>query len=347
MPSTRRQLRRAVIAATIGTTIEWYDFFLYSIVTGLVFAKLFFPNSRPAGRHAAGLRDLCRRLHRAPDRRGDLRPFRRPHRAQVDADRDAADDGHRHLPGRRSCRATRSIGIWGAVILTVLRFVQGIGVGGEWGGSVLLSMEWAQHQRASRLHRLLAAIRRAGRPVPRQPRRAGLQRDLRRPVPRLGLAHPVPAQHRPGRASGSRSGSASSRRRSSAQLVAENRIERAPMLEVIKRQPKEIILSAPSRAWPSRRRSTSSPPLSSPTAPARCTCLARPPAVAVLVGLGGVVLHDPARRASVGPVRPQAHLPDRRGRDRRLRLHLLRDAEHRVPGADLPRASCCRSSRTT
>ena len=38
------QLRRAVIASTIGTTIEWYDFFLYSTVTGLVFAKLFFPH---------------------------------------------------------------------------------------------------------------------------------------------------------------------------------------------------------------------------------------------------------------------------------------------------------------
>src|SRR5881227_4057542 len=42
-----RQLRRAVIASTIGTTIEWYDFFLYSIVTGLVFAKLYFPQSDP------------------------------------------------------------------------------------------------------------------------------------------------------------------------------------------------------------------------------------------------------------------------------------------------------------
>src|SRR5690348_9872982 len=42
-----RQLRRAVIAATVGTTIEWYDFFLYSIVTGLVFAKLYFPKSDP------------------------------------------------------------------------------------------------------------------------------------------------------------------------------------------------------------------------------------------------------------------------------------------------------------
>src|SRR5262244_407461 len=43
----RRQLRRAVIASTIGTTIEWYDFFLYSTVTGLVFAKLYFPQSDP------------------------------------------------------------------------------------------------------------------------------------------------------------------------------------------------------------------------------------------------------------------------------------------------------------
>ena len=43
----RRQLRRAVIASTVGTTIEWYDFFLYSTVTGLVFAKLYFPESDP------------------------------------------------------------------------------------------------------------------------------------------------------------------------------------------------------------------------------------------------------------------------------------------------------------
>ena len=41
----QHQLRRAVIASTIGTAIEWYDFFLYSTVTGLVFAKLFFPHS--------------------------------------------------------------------------------------------------------------------------------------------------------------------------------------------------------------------------------------------------------------------------------------------------------------
>ena len=43
----RGQLTRAVIASTIGTSIEWYDFFLYSTVTPLVFAKLFFPNTDP------------------------------------------------------------------------------------------------------------------------------------------------------------------------------------------------------------------------------------------------------------------------------------------------------------
>src|SRR5437763_8714244 len=43
----KRQFGRAVIASTVGTTIEWYDFFLYSTVTGLVFAKLYFPNSDP------------------------------------------------------------------------------------------------------------------------------------------------------------------------------------------------------------------------------------------------------------------------------------------------------------
>src|SRR3954468_1343221 len=43
----KTQLTRAVIASTIGTTIEWYDFFLYSTVTGLVFAKLYFPQSEP------------------------------------------------------------------------------------------------------------------------------------------------------------------------------------------------------------------------------------------------------------------------------------------------------------
>ena len=41
------QLRKAIVAATVGTTIEWYDFFIYGTAAGLVFPKLFFPNSAP------------------------------------------------------------------------------------------------------------------------------------------------------------------------------------------------------------------------------------------------------------------------------------------------------------
>jgi hypothetical protein len=66
------QLRRAVIASTIGIAIEWYDFFLYSTVTGLVGFV-----ARPVGAAIFG-------------------PLRRPHRPQVDADRDAAAHGPRH-----------------------------------------------------------------------------------------------------------------------------------------------------------------------------------------------------------------------------------------------------------
>src|SRR5438132_562047 len=139
----RRQLRRAIIASTVGTTIEWYDFFLYSTVTGLVFAKLYFPNSDPLV--------------------GTLNAFLVYAVGFIARPVGAAIFGHYgDRIGRKSTLIAtlmimgvatflvalvptyESIGIWGAVILTVLRFIQGVGVGGEWGGSVLLSMEWAR-----------------------------------------------------------------------------------------------------------------------------------------------------------------------------------------------------------
>ena len=139
----RVQLRRAVIASTVGTAIEWYDFFLYSTATGLVFAKLFFPNSDPLV--------------------GTLNAFAIYAVGFIARPIGAAIFGHYgDRIGRKSTLIITlmlmgiatfmialvptydQIGIWGAVILTVLRFVQGIGVGGEWGGSVLLSMEWAR-----------------------------------------------------------------------------------------------------------------------------------------------------------------------------------------------------------
>ena len=139
----RTQLRRAVLASTIGTTIEWYDFFLYSTVTGLVFARLFFPNSDPLV--------------------GTLQAFLVYAVGFIARPVGAAIFGHfGDRIGRKSTLIATlmlmgvatflvalvpgyaSIGIWGAVLLTVLRFLQGVGVGGEWGGSVLLAMEWSR-----------------------------------------------------------------------------------------------------------------------------------------------------------------------------------------------------------
>jgi metabolite-proton symporter len=138
-----KQLKRAVIAATVGTTIEWYDFFLYSVVTGLVFAKLFFPKSDPLvgtlqafAIYAVGF--LARPIGAAifghyGDRIG----------------RKAALIATLLLMGIATFLVAlvptyEQVGIWGGITLTVLRFIQGIGVGGEWGGSVLMSMEWAR-----------------------------------------------------------------------------------------------------------------------------------------------------------------------------------------------------------
>lgn len=236
------QLRRAVIASTIGTAIEWYDFFLYSTVTGLVFAKLYFPHSDPWV--------------------GTLEAFAIYAVGFVARPIGAAIFGHYgDRIGRKSTLIAtlllmglatfavalvptyETIGIWGAVLLTVLRFVQGVGVGGEWGGSVLMSMEWA---RSDHSRGLVASWPQFGVPcglflanlaVLAFSQMSGeqfLAWGWRVPFLlsivlvavglyiRLGILEtPVFSK-----------------------LVAENRIERTPILAVIREHPKEILLSA-------------------------------------------------------------------------------------------------------
>jgi metabolite-proton symporter len=137
------QLRKAVIASTIGTTIEWYDFFIYGTAAGLIFGKLFFPNEDALTATLAAFGTYF------------IGFIGRPIGAAIFG----------HYGDRIGRKATliatlllmgiatfliafvptyASIGIWGAVILTILRMIQGIGVGGEWGGSVLLAMEWSR-----------------------------------------------------------------------------------------------------------------------------------------------------------------------------------------------------------
>ena len=142
----RRQLTRAVIASTVGTSIEWYDFFLYSTATGLVFAKLFFPKSDPAVAtlnvfliYAVGF--VARPIGAAIFGHYGDRIGRKATLIVSLLLMGLATFAIGFVP------SYASIGIWGAVLLTALRFVQGVGVGGEWGGSVLLSMEWGHRGR--------------------------------------------------------------------------------------------------------------------------------------------------------------------------------------------------------
>jgi MFS transporter, MHS family, shikimate and dehydroshikimate transport protein len=135
-------VRIVALASLIGTTIEWYDFFLYGTAAALVFNRLFFPNSDPLmgtlyafGTYAVGF-------------------FARPFGGIV--------IGHYgDKVGRKSMLvltlvimgvATFLIGLlptyaqigpWAAVALIVLRIAQGFGVGGEWGGAVLMAVEHA------------------------------------------------------------------------------------------------------------------------------------------------------------------------------------------------------------
>src|SRR5262245_60066638 len=143
----RRQVIRAVIAAAVGTSIEWYDFFLYGVTAALVFPQLFFPRSDP---YTGALLSFSTYFVGFAARPGGAAIF-----------------GHvGDRIGRKSTLiatlllmgistaaiglvpAYDRIGIWGGALLTLFRALQGIGVGGEWGGSVLLTAEWgASHRR--------------------------------------------------------------------------------------------------------------------------------------------------------------------------------------------------------
>jgi metabolite-proton symporter len=236
------QLRKAVIAATVGTTIEWYDFFIYGTAAGLVFPKLFFPNADPLT--------------------GTLAAFSTYFIGFVGRPIGAAIFGHYgDRIGRKATLISTlllmgiatflvalvpgyaSVGIWGAVILTALRTLQGIGVGGEWGGSVLISMEWSRtHKRRG----LVASWPQFGVPcgiflsnLVMLAFSAWSGADFiawgwRVPfllsivLIGIGLWIRIGILETP----------------VFKQLVATNKIEKAPILEVIKKQPREIILSA-------------------------------------------------------------------------------------------------------
>ena len=133
-------IRRVILASFIGTTIEWYDFFLYGTAAALVFNRLFFSNQDPLtgtlsayGSFAIGF--LARPLGGAVFGHFGDRVGRRAVLVWSLVIMGVATALIGLLP------TYASIGIWAPILLTLIRFVQGIGVGGEWAGAVLMAVE--------------------------------------------------------------------------------------------------------------------------------------------------------------------------------------------------------------
>jgi metabolite-proton symporter len=156
----RAQVRRAAMASVIGTTIEWYDFFLYNTAAALIFPHVFFPaSSTYAGAmqsfatYAVGF--AARPVGAAIFGHWGDRIGRKATLITTLLVMGLASAAVGVLP------STASIGIAAPLILVTLRLVQGLAIGGEWSGSVLLAMEWgAQDKRG-----LLASSAQVGVPV--------------------------------------------------------------------------------------------------------------------------------------------------------------------------------------
>ena len=142
-PST---LRKVVLASMIGTTIEWYDFFLYGTASALVFGKLFFPKADPTtgvmlsfATYALGF--VARPLGglvfgHFGDRIG---------RKQLLMMSLMLMGGSTVLIGLLP--TFNEVGLFAPLALVMLRLVQGFAVGGEWGGAVLMVTEYGEARR--------------------------------------------------------------------------------------------------------------------------------------------------------------------------------------------------------
>jgi metabolite-proton symporter len=146
MTSDPRTVRKVVLASFIGTTIEWYDFFLYGTAAALVFNRLFFPTVDPLvgtlssfGTFAVGF--IARPFGGIIFGHFGDRVGRKAMLVYSLVIMGAATFLIGLLPTHGS------IGLWAPALLVLLRTAQGIGVGGEWGGAVLMAVEHAPPHR--------------------------------------------------------------------------------------------------------------------------------------------------------------------------------------------------------
>src|SRR4051794_1916724 len=237
----RTEVRRALVASTVGTSIEWYDFFLYGTAAALVFPKLFFPGASDyAGVlasfaiYAVGF--AARPVGAAVFGHWGDRIGRKATLIITLLMMGLASALVGVLPG------TSTIGVAAPILLVVLRVIQGVAVGGEWSGSVLLSMEWGKQNRRG----LMASWPQIGVPIGlllgtgmmtvialgfpdafkawawRIPFLASLV------LVAIGLWVRLKVMETP----------------LFAQLVEKKNVARVPVLDVLRRYPKEVVLSA-------------------------------------------------------------------------------------------------------
>ncbi|KGD94209.1 LysR family transcriptional regulator [Achromobacter sp. RTa] len=145
-PPTAKQPVRAAAAAFIGTTIEWYDFYIYATAAALVFGKVFFPAADPFvstmasfGTFAAGF--LARPLGGLVFGHLGDRIGRKNALMATLIIMGVATVGIGLLPGYEQA------GLLAPALLLLLRLAQGLAVGGEWGGAVLMAGEHASQRR--------------------------------------------------------------------------------------------------------------------------------------------------------------------------------------------------------
>lgn len=140
-------VKKVVFASLVGSTIEWYDFFLYGVVAGIVFNKLYFPADDPTisvllayATFAVGF--VARPLGGLVFGHFGDRIGRKTMLVLTLLLMGGATVLIGLLP------TYDQIGILAPILLLVLRVAQGIGIGGEWGGAVLMAYEFApEHKR--------------------------------------------------------------------------------------------------------------------------------------------------------------------------------------------------------
>ncbi|KRF51203.1 MFS transporter [Bacillus sp. Soil768D1] len=138
----KKQMRRILVASLVGSSIEWFDYFLYGTVSALVFNQLFFVNEDPTIGLLLSYASFALAFFIRPfggvifSHIGD-RIGRKKTLVLTLSLMGIATFGMGLLP------TYQAVGIWAPILLITLRLVQGLGIGGEWGGALLLAVEYA------------------------------------------------------------------------------------------------------------------------------------------------------------------------------------------------------------